>query len=740
MNCKTLNRLEQLANDAGASKNGCVITSDLPEEFYRSLNHQRRPLFKKGKTFGLNVKRWYTIYKDSISFYHSNKSAFPSSRKSLDLLKFCLPQVDKKENLPCIKLVFEGHSTVWLTANNEEEKQLITQHINSYITPSSNTTFDKQSCSSAQPRLETANKAENAKIKSKDPPARLITDAPELPEDEPHSQSIIRYIAAPKKNNSSLTVDTSCQSITTPKIRKPLNFDRNRLARCIPADHNLGLATDPEISEGLKNKMVPFQMQNCSDLKKKISNTYSQEDDLCNTSSLASKNRTQLHVHTEHTPVSRHIRSHSNELREPGSFSINKLFSGGHRDSLPRHLLSPTLDLDASDTNRFQMQMSSARYRSKLPSTFVNTNPGHDLIDSNTLSPFGPKIIAPHPQKEKHEAIGAEDALLTQVFESINTNGKLGNTLSNPFNDTKNFPTYMENTLPTPLTKRKPGLRRSVLNALIKEISDKYPKPSSTSIDVPASLQNGFALLNNFELKDAKEAFESLASKDYTNTLFVIECEAIQLLLSGSKQQSRAILQKFDNYLQFLKDRGAPEKKDYSAYFSHELAKADCLVQRSMISGSLGHRFQGFMNLSEAWGIYRRLELMQQNAAIAIAVSAEAKHRVNFGVGVFNFLIAQLPSRYLRVIRLISITPNKNRGLAKLQACWKEEGPRKLYAGLILATYYAEITNELGEASNIVERALTEYPKCVLFLWLGGVISWKYFQVGSSASLFLLTT
>ena len=795
MNSQALNKPEQRADNSESGKSR-QSTSTVSQEQILSFLKERRPLFKRGKIFGLTVKRWYTINETALEIYKSRKAKARYVVKSLLNLKAVITQAPKKEGLPCTKLIFTDKAAYLLSARDEPEKFALIEILTAVQSPKPQSVFaseqvingavvfqamnpnnlqENTALSTGNLNMVGSNQLENNKGEAEgkegeeDEEEEVDDDVAEISDvtsnfmNTPSVNSVSLYSnnvfrnnmqALSKPQSVASSNRSSLYTLTIPKKREmervaepffnkedvsegPKSISVMRQAQVPQKKRHT--VNESEVSEGPKSNMLPRKKLNGLNLKGK---TYLTAKSAQKTFSYDKENDNNRVLYLD-IPFSRHhahFRSFSGEHRKSGSIYVGNILENDPEcrsaDRRSASFIELGLD-DESYRGRMPIQDSMVRRRNNkfnkdATSRSVLSGYGDISGDSSCFFPFGPHIKNNRIVYNRIGAIGLEDAILTQAFNKLESDEILEREAQRQ-KGTLRFrksETILGEATADPENGKKLGIKLSVINTVLKVFSSTKTGPITESpIEKNPDLLKAVELLNNFDLEPAKQIFTTLAAVDYKNKIYLLECELVLLALTGNREKVSQMLQSIDSFLHELKEKGVPPKKEYQEYFMYELAKAESLSLKGVLNCVVGNKLQGVLNFSEAWSIYKRLDLMKQNAWIESTLSSSEKNRTAFGFGAYNFILAQMPVHLLRIVRIIGISPNKSLGLSSLQKCRQEKGPRSAYAALVLVIYFMEYSNDISESCGIIDKGLTDFPKSVFFLWLGSALSWKYCQV-----------
>ncbi|CAG8432753.1 7080_t:CDS:10 [Diversispora eburnea] len=182
-----------------------------------------------------------------------------------------------------------------------------------------------------------------------------------------------------------------------------------------------------------------------------------------------------------------------------------------------------------------------------------------------------------------------------------------------------------------------------------------------------------------------------------------------------------------------------------------ELALADILLFRSVLQLIGGSEIKGAFNLRRAWKTYCKVrdEITQikvdtanndssrrssitsivgfgsketSNGLQSIDIDLDIKDCLEFGLGLFNFIVSIVPSSFFSVMRTFGFNADREQAIRMLENC---SGIRVPFASLLLLENYlflphglADSTPSLSRAGEIVEDCVAKYPNSSPFLFM----------------------
>ncbi|XP_022660918.1 tetratricopeptide repeat protein 39B-like isoform X3 [Varroa destructor] len=174
-----------------------------------------------------------------------------------------------------------------------------------------------------------------------------------------------------------------------------------------------------------------------------------------------------------------------------------------------------------------------------------------------------------------------------------------------------------------------------------------------------------------------------------------------------------------------------PDYNSYTAEELHaELCYAECLLENAVLTfvedQSLVTFIKGGLKIRSCYQSYK--ECMQMLATRSWEDSREKRHfesGVHMGVGAFNLMISQLPTRILKLLEFIGFSGNKQLGLQELEiGCRQWDTLRGPLCSIVLITYHTFILfilglgdGDLDLSQELVTGLLKKYPNGVLSMF-----------------------
>jgi hypothetical protein len=138
---------------------------------------------------------------------------------------------------------------------------------------------------------------------------------------------------------------------------------------------------------------------------------------------------------------------------------------------------------------------------------------------------------------------------------------------------------------------------------------------------------------------------------------------------------------------------------------------------------------RGSMGMRRAWQSYNQCsKCILENEHLQLTPSD--KDGVSFGLGVFNLVLGILPSRVLRIVKLLGFGGDRDEGLKHLHTCMEAAGVRSVLAVVALLAYHVLVPSffslpqamsyHIEEAEAIIQKAIVEYPGSAFLTFLQG--------------------
>ncbi|GBM98299.1 Tetratricopeptide repeat protein 39B [Araneus ventricosus] len=197
-------------------------------------------------------------------------------------------------------------------------------------------------------------------------------------------------------------------------------------------------------------------------------------------------------------------------------------------------------------------------------------------------------------------------------------------------------------------------------------------------------------------------------------------------------------------------------RPDYNLYTEEEvhaeLCYAECLLLTAVLTfvedQSLVNFVRGSLRIRTCYHSYK--ECMHILETRRWSNELRKKHfesGVRMGVGTFNLMLSQLPSRVLKLLEFIGFSGNRQLGLKELDDGYAmKESLRSPLCALILVTFHTLVTyifgcgdGDIDASEAIVNDMLVRYPEAALFIFLSGRIKQLRGQIDDAISTYQLS-
>jgi tetratricopeptide (TPR) repeat protein len=132
-------------------------------------------------------------------------------------------------------------------------------------------------------------------------------------------------------------------------------------------------------------------------------------------------------------------------------------------------------------------------------------------------------------------------------------------------------------------------------------------------------------------------------------------------------------------------------------------------------------RVKGAYYFRKSWKYFERaLTLIEKHRQEKIPVDTEILGLVNFGSGLFHFVMSLIPPSLQLLVSLVGFTADRTHSLKELQACIDSGCSRAVEASIILAVLKKYFTDEEEGGNQIIIRLQNLYPKSIIICYLSG--------------------
>jgi tetratricopeptide (TPR) repeat protein len=103
-------------------------------------------------------------------------------------------------------------------------------------------------------------------------------------------------------------------------------------------------------------------------------------------------------------------------------------------------------------------------------------------------------------------------------------------------------------------------------------------------------------------------------------------------------------------------------------------------------------------------------------------VSEELNCLVNFGVGIFHFVVSLIPSNFMFIAKLLGFEADRERSLVELRAAQQKKNPKIIETTIVLAALKRFFTDEEAESEELLNRLYSMAPNSALINYLRGFV------------------
>ena len=724
--------------NASTPQSGHTSNNSKQTSIIASLDSEiRRPIIKSLNFLGLKSRKWCAFSQNELFIYKSHNSISASQKFALSDFEFIFPpdqkpSKSKKTSKTIIKLIHRKKHTYFLQALDHQDYLSIKNRLEQSSNSAGNISKSNSVQNAQQSNLvhiDDQNKA-NGLTHHEVPIIKLARV-------EEDNELEINWDENDVEESNELerTLQKSMVEYSQMRLRRKITLEErfaNRSHRNVRFySYNSSTNQNDEVSEGAINFTIPFFNVDVSNLKTKRATDRSIIDIFQNQISY----KKQLSL----------TKNDSNKLIQPNPMNLPKSFAvvkeqfddeieeqfakrrGKKRDFLEMDhnasqeiIISPQMKASEIGQQRKSLELSKGYHSDEealkaeeniILKTLTYANEIREIKDEYKV--FWRMQSKKDKDKDKDKHFYRQSSVIEQKQDSA----------------------YK----PEKLRKHRtdcPDVFSSGIHFEIQKPQKNDSNADKVSIG-NASLEEATELLNNFEIKRAKEMFVALSKQNPRLKIFVIECDLLVLSLTGFRDLVDSCLTDLIQLSNQLNHSITSYKLDANVHFETEVTKAECLLLRGLLNAILSNKWQAFLCMSESWRIVHKLEIILNNPKIKPNLSHEIHYRILFAIGAFNLAFSLVPSGLLKLLKFIGITPDKERGLVHLQACWNAKFSRSVYAALLVSCYYLEFELEPQKACEVVEGGLLQYSNFPLFSWVGAILSWRFTQVNYDCLYFV---
>jgi len=160
------------------------------------------------------------------------------------------------------------------------------------------------------------------------------------------------------------------------------------------------------------------------------------------------------------------------------------------------------------------------------------------------------------------------------------------------------------------------------------------------------------------------------------------------------------------------------------------LLLSELFLIKGLLYMLLQSKFQAFLSVKESYSLLKKAGISNKTF---FSLSASSLSRFLLISGAFQLGLSLLPLQYRRILELLGLSLDKQKGLENLKKCIGDNKSRSNYARLLLGLYYIEgDASSFDEAFSLIKSSLSLLNKSPLINWLASLFSWRFLQ-GSEA-------
>ncbi|XP_067118387.1 tetratricopeptide repeat protein 39B-like isoform X2 [Centruroides vittatus] len=179
------------------------------------------------------------------------------------------------------------------------------------------------------------------------------------------------------------------------------------------------------------------------------------------------------------------------------------------------------------------------------------------------------------------------------------------------------------------------------------------------------------------------------------------------------------------------------KRPDYNQYTEEEIHAELCYAENLLLVAiltfvedqSLVSFVKGGLRIRSCYHSYKEcMHILENRKWEDCKQKSHFEGGVRMGIGAFNLMISQLPSKILKLLEFIGFSGNRAVGLREVEMAYGlHEGLRSPLCALVLVAYHTMVTYILGSADGDIdqsEKILNEmleiHPKAALFIFFYG--------------------
>ncbi|KAL9646941.1 hypothetical protein ABK040_013800 [Willaertia magna] len=270
------------------------------------------------------------------------------------------------------------------------------------------------------------------------------------------------------------------------------------------------------------------------------------------------------------------------------------------------------------------------------------------------------------------------------------------------------------------------------VKALVKPIMEQHPRIQMvhTSLNIFASSISGETSIREKALEEISETenvYKKIKKSEIPKLINVIK-DLNQQIKNEGNEYYLSEERKDKNFVELEELNQEQLNKNFTLDF--DLLDAELHLWRGILQFHAGSYIKGFYNMRKSYVQYKEIyQVILQNVNESKEsnnfIHSDLIHNVEYGIGVFNFMLGILPPALTKILSLVGFDSNRDEGLVLLRKVFNYGGRNKSNACFMLCLNYlftpralVDKEKNLNEVQPIIESILKIYPTSSLLLFM----------------------
>eukprot|EP01132_Coremiostelium_polycephalum_P002247 gene2247-2770_t len=173
-------------------------------------------------------------------------------------------------------------------------------------------------------------------------------------------------------------------------------------------------------------------------------------------------------------------------------------------------------------------------------------------------------------------------------------------------------------------------------------------------------------------------------------------------------------------------------------YLISKLIYAETLVMKGVIEFKAQNNLKAGMALRKSWKQYYQAFELAQTLPTTFPIYNHIMSCVNYGVGLFHFLVSVVPPQYIWLVEGIGFKANRMEGIKEIKLSADSKGIRSIMSKVALVLLHVFFFEDYKTPEPLLNELVELYPKGALIHYLSGAILRKQGKIPESTKSYSL--